>query len=77
MRSIINHLLHMLKKIRFRIKLMRLDSKWHYYGGSSYELFPPSFYYTHSREEIQRITEEELAALRQMIKEYQTRNGQK
>lgn len=67
----------MLKKIRFRIKLMRLDSRWHNYGGSSYELFPPSFYYTHSGEEIQRITEEELTALRQMIKEYQTRNGQK
>ena len=77
MKKIVKTLKKIVKKIRFRIRLMRMDSLWRYYGGSAYDLFPPSFYYTHSREEIKRITEAELAELRQMIKDYQTKNGKK
>ena len=62
-----------IKKIWYRHKLRRMDRQWHMQGGASYQLFPPSFYYTHSEEEIKEITERELAYLRKMVAEYEER----
>lgn len=47
-------------KIIFCIKLWEMDDWWHFTGGSCFGLFPPSFYYTHTQEEIDRITNETL-----------------
>ena len=66
---------NIIHKIRFRIKLKRMDDWWYYTGGHHYGLFPPSFYYTHSEEEIKRITEETLARLRTMIAELGAGDG--
>lgn len=63
------------KKIRFRLKLIRLDSLWYASGGSSYMLFPPSFYYTHNEKEITELTEQELDTLREILLEYKKKNG--
>lgn len=54
------------KKI-FRIKLSEMDSLWYYSGASGWKLFPPSFYYTHTEEEIERITAEINARLQELI----------
>ena len=54
-------------KTQFRIKLKRLDDWWYFTGESSWQLFPPSFYYTHSAEEIKHITDETLARLRTIL----------
>ena len=62
------------KKIRIRFRLMHLDSLWLFYGGDSYELFPPSFYYTHSAEEIAELTEKNLSELRRIAQQYKTQN---
>ena len=62
------------EKIIFRIKLMHMDSRWRMMGGSCFALFPPSFYYTHTPEEIERITKEEIAEIRKLLEEYINNN---
>lgn len=37
-------------------------------------LFPPSFYYTHTQKETERITRYEIAEQRRMLQDYQERN---
>ncbi len=58
-----------IKKILFRIKLWRIDDWWYYTEASSWELFPPSFYYTHTEEEIERITAETVERIQKLIDE--------
>lgn len=60
-------------KIIFRIKLKKLDDCWEYLGCSCWEMFPPSFYYTHTEEEIERITEETIESCRKMLDEFSKR----
>lgn len=55
------------QKILFQIKLWQMDEWWYYTGASSWELFPPSFYYTHTREEIDRITAETVERIQKLI----------
>ena len=54
-------------KIIFRIKLWEMDDWWYYTGGSCWGLFPPSFYYTHTEEEIERITAETRERIQALI----------
>lgn len=54
-------------KIKFYRKLKKMDDWWYFMGGNCFELFPPSFYYTHSEEEIKRIRDETLAKAYSMI----------
>ncbi len=56
-----------IRKAVFRIKLLLMDDWWYFTGASSYELFPPSFYYTHTQEEIERITKEKKEKIQEMI----------
>ena len=71
-------LLHLIKKlwgrIGIRLRLIYLDSLWQFYGGNSYELFPPSFYYTHSPKEIAELTEKNLSELRRLAQQYNEQN---
>ncbi len=59
-----------IRKIWCWHKLRCMDRRWRMQGGASYQLFPPSFYYIHSAEEIKDITEKKLTDLRKQIKEY-------
>lgn len=59
----------MIRKIVFRMKLREMDRMWEFMGGSCWGLFPPSFYYTHTEEEIERIKKETIERLQQMIDE--------
>ena len=55
-------------KIAFRIKLFQMDLEWHWIGkwawGSNY---PPSFYYTHTKEEIEEIKARDREELKRLI----------
>lgn len=62
------------RKIMFRLKLMDMDYQWRMLNGSCFSLFPPSFYFLHTQEEIERITREEIAELKRILQEYQERN---
>lgn len=59
-RIVVKLLKKLIHKIIFRIKLWEMDDWWYLTGGSCFGLFPPSFYYTHTQEEIDRITKETL-----------------
>jgi len=62
------------KNILFHIKLWDMDRQWRMMGGNCFALFPPSFYYTHTPEEVERITREEIAEIRKILDEYKERN---
>lgn len=64
----------LLKKILFHVKLWDMDRQWRMMGGNCFALFPPSFYYTHTPEEVERITREEIAEIRKILDEYKERN---
>lgn len=44
----------LIQKLRFRLKLRKMDDMWRMMCGNCWSLFPPSFYLIHSPEEIQR-----------------------
>jgi len=54
-------------KIAFRIKLWLMDEEWARRGGSCFELFPPSFYYTHTKEEIRAAADKQLRPIKEAI----------
>lgn len=56
-----------IQKIIFRRKLRQMDKRWYYMGGNSWGLFPPSFYYTHTEEEVERIAAETAAEIQELI----------
>ena len=60
----------MIDKVTFKIKLWEMDSLWELMGGSCWGLFPPSFYYTHTKEEIEQITKETIESYQKMIDEF-------
>lgn len=55
--------------IRLKIKLDRMDRSYYMFGWSCFGLFPPSFYYTHTPEEVEEITNRELEKIKQMLDE--------
>ena len=59
-RTCIGKLGKLVRKIRFKLKLRRMDHEWYISGACGWQLFPPSFYYTHTPEEIERIRKEAL-----------------
>lgn len=63
----------------FKIKLREMDDIWELMGGSCWGLFPPSFYYTHTEEEIERITKETIECYKKytIIFERINDNGQR
>lgn len=56
-----------IQKIIFRRKLRQMDKWWYYMGGNNWGLFPPSFYYTHTEEEVERIATETIAEIQELI----------
>lgn len=59
------------KLIIFHCDPRRIDQTWYEFGGSSYELFPPSFYYTHTEEEIKRISKKEIDKLKAFLEDFE------
>lgn len=68
-KTIIGTLKKKIQEIHFRAKLREMDDLWYSMGGNCFGLFPPSFYHTHTPEEIERITAETMEQLRAMIDE--------
>lgn len=58
-----------IKKIIFRMKLRRMDDMYYFFGGSCFSMFPPSFYLTHTPEEVEEITNQEIEKMKQILNE--------
>lgn len=58
------------KHLKLKAKLQQMDDMWYFMGGNCFGLFPPSFYYTHTQEEIDRITKEEIGKLKAILKKF-------
>ncbi len=43
-----------------------MDEQWYMTGGNCFGLFPPSFYYMHTKEEAQELVSRELDKLREI-----------
>lgn len=65
------------EKVQSRSKLRGMDEIWSLYGGGCFGLFPPSFYQRHSEEEIEKFRQEEIGKLKEILKDFQMRNGSK
>lgn len=63
----------LIKKIIYRMELKRMDDIWHYMGGNCFGFFPPSFYYTHTNEEIDHIFNGEIKKLKELERQFETR----
>lgn len=59
----------MVQKVLFRLKLWEMDEWWYFTGASSWALFPPSFFYKHTEEEVRRIKAETIEMLRKLMRE--------
>ena len=59
-----------LKKMReerkYKRELERIDNIY----GRGWTLFPPSFYLTHTKEEIEEATQKEIAAFRELFRRH-------
>lgn len=62
------------EKIKTRRQLKAMDRLWYFYGGNCFGMHPPSFYWKHSEEEIERIQKEEIAKLKEMLEEFEARH---
>jgi hypothetical protein len=71
----VNGIKGFVKRIRFRMKLWAMDDMWRYTGGGCFGDYPPSFYYTHTPEEVKRIKQEEITRLKAMLDEFCEENG--
>lgn len=71
MNMIIRILKNTVRKICFRVKLKMIDDIWLFMGGNCFGMFSPSFYYTHTQKEIERITAEEEEKIRKLIRNLQ------
>ena len=65
----LNKLKKIIKQIRFKRELQTMDDVDYLTGQSCFSLFPLSFYHTHTPEEIERITQEELAKIMEIIEQ--------
>ncbi len=69
-RKCINLFKKALKKFLLWRKLKKMDTYWYLMGGNCFGIFPPSFYYTHTEEEINHIINTELKAFKEYFKEF-------
>ena len=62
-------------KIKFEWEMRRMDRLWRWYNWDHWQLFPPSFFYRHTPEEAERIVEETISYLQDVINHYAAREN--
>lgn len=63
-----------IKKVMWKRKLKRLDDEWRFSHGC-FDMYPPSFYLTHTPEEVERIQDEDFKRIREKIAELREIEG--
>jgi hypothetical protein len=67
MRTALYKIKEFIKRKKREEELMSMDMAWYLTDQSSWSLFPPSFYATHTEEEINKAAEEQLALIEAII----------
>ena len=57
-----------LAKMSLEQKCEYLDNIWELTGGYSWTLFLPSFYLTHTKEEVEKATNEEARKIQEVLR---------
>lgn len=70
----LNKLKKIIKQIRFKRELQIMDDVYYLTGQSCFSLFPPSFYHTHTPEEIERITQDEIRKIKDLLEQMEQHN---
>lgn len=63
------------KDIKLKAKLRQMDEMWYLMGGNCFGLYPPSFYHTHTPEEIEKITKEDIEELKVILRKHEEEKG--
>ena len=58
------------KSLKFKAQMRRLDKMWYFLGGNCFGIFPPSFYYTHTEQEIEQQKKETIEKLKAILNAY-------
>lgn len=74
MKKHITFLKYLFYRLKLHHRLKKMDDRWYFMGGNCFGLFPPSFYYTHSEEDIKRIRDETLAKAYFLINQLETKS---
>ncbi len=67
----------LIEKYKKKRKLRDMDRMWRLYGGNCFGGYPPSYYYTHTPEEIKQKSTEQIERLKAIIQEYTDKMEQK
>lgn len=59
------------KRLTYKSYLRRLDSDYYCSGATCWSLFPPSFYLTHTPEEVEKAKRETLDELKKMLENWE------
>lgn len=73
MAKIVKFVTKIYKVLKFTAQMQRLDKMWYFFGGSCFGIFPPSFYYTHTQEEIEQKKKETIKILQEILNAYEDR----
>lgn len=74
-RKIWHFIVFVVKKIIWHMKLFWMDYNFYLHPLHEAFLYPPSFYYKHSKEEIKEIQRREIESLRSMLKKFEEENN--
>lgn len=58
------------KRVRFELKMRRMDREWRMLGGPCFQMYPPSFYYRHTPEEIAEIKARDMKEMKELLKQF-------
>lgn len=68
MRSkIVKMIIKIYKMLKLNAQMRRLDKMWYFFGGNCFGIFPPSFYYTHTEQEIEQKKKETIEKLKELL----------
>jgi hypothetical protein len=76
MRTALYKIKEFIKRKKQEEELRSMDMAWYLTGQSSWSLFPPSFYATHTKEEITKAAEEELKLIEAIIDNFSDGNSE-
>lgn len=71
MLKIVKFITKIYKLLKLKAQMRRMDKMWYFFGGNCFGIFTPSFYYTHTQEEIEQKKKETIVKLKEILIAYE------